>query len=68
MDISNPFNSKSNCVNQCPDHIQESLDDVELYSTQTGSKLCEYDIPVADYHKQVSSKDGPCPIVPVPAR
>lgn len=68
MDVSNPFTSKCICVNQCPDRQQDTLQDVKLYSTQTGSELCEYDIPVSDYPNQESSLHGPCPVVPVPAR
>lgn len=68
MDVSNPFTSKCICVNQCPDKEQDTLQDVQLYSTQTGSYLCEYDIPLNEYTQQTSSAKGPCPVVPVPAR
>ena len=68
MDVSNPFKSKSICVNRCPDKEQETIDDVMMYSRQTGSELCEYDIPVTNYTRQDTSIKGPCPVVPVPAR
>ncbi|WAR22764.1 CTL1L-like protein [Mya arenaria] len=67
MDVSNPFKSKAICVNKCPDNDQQTLGDVELFSQQTGSELCEYDIPVGEYHLQTQSARGPCPLTPLNA-
>ncbi|KAH3695270.1 choline transporter-like protein 1 isoform X1 [Dreissena polymorpha] len=67
MDVTDPFRSRSICVNRCPDRDLLNMADVQLYSTQTGSNLCEYNIPVEEYNKYTGSVKGPCPVTPVNA-
>ena len=69
MDVNDPFKSKAICVNKCPEHDLATIADVQHFSRQTGSELCEYNVPVDDYTvvgKQ--SARGPCPLTPVNAR
>lgn len=67
MDVTDPFRSKSICVNRCPDTQRDTIYDVRLFSQTWGSELCEYDVAVTDYANVATSKMGPCPVVPVPA-
>jgi hypothetical protein len=68
MDVQDPFRSKCICVNRCPEKKLDNIEDVKLFSTTTGSELCEYGIKPDDYPSQRRSKKGPCPVTPVLAR
>ncbi|XP_060578387.1 choline transporter-like protein 1 isoform X1 [Ruditapes philippinarum] len=65
MDVQDPFRSKCICVNRCPEKKLDNIEDVKLFSTTTGSELCEYGIKPDDYPSQRRSKKGPCPVTPV---
>ena len=67
LDVTDPFNSMQLCVTKCPDEDLNSSLEVQEFSMRTGSALCRYDIPVADYVKGdlVWSPAGPCPKLPI---
>ncbi len=63
MDIRDPVRSMEICVEQCPDEMLNTNEEVRQFYMDTGSKLCRYDIEPSEYPSTDSGLDGPCPEV-----
>ncbi|XP_076462742.1 choline transporter-like protein 1 [Babylonia areolata] len=65
MDVTDPDNSQTLCVNQCPEKQLKTRVEMFSFSEQTGSLLCRYDLQPVEYFLTNNSKQGPCPLLPV---
>ncbi|XP_072031971.1 choline transporter-like protein 1 isoform X2 [Amphiura filiformis] len=63
MDIRDPVRSMEICVSQCPDEMLNTNEEVKDFATETGSRLCRYDIDTSEYPTADQGLDGPCPEV-----
>ncbi|XP_022100196.1 choline transporter-like protein 1 isoform X2 [Acanthaster planci] len=63
MDIRQPGPSLEICVSQCPQEMLNTTADIKKFAEDTGSKLCDYDVKVADYESTPRGLDGPCPAI-----
>ncbi|KAK7100512.1 hypothetical protein V1264_023454 [Littorina saxatilis] len=65
MDIRDPDQSLTVCVNKCPENKLTTREEIFRFSEQTGSLLCRYDLQPVEYFSTNNSKHGPCPNLPV---
>ncbi|XP_038068039.1 choline transporter-like protein 1 isoform X1 [Patiria miniata] len=63
MDVRNPAASLEICVSECPEVMLNNTQDIKAFAEETGSKLCDYDVKVADYGSTAQGVNGPCPAI-----